>query len=245
MNIQAGLHQLYVRTIAQVIWFNEAISFYPKLKSFYRSQAGQIDRPPLILDIGANRGQSIHFFRQLFADAIVHSFEPNIRLFKKMQQWFENEKDIFLYNKGVSNKNGQLTFYENVLDETSSFEPTNPDSDYLKKKSRVLLVKPGNINKAKYEVAVTTLDEFVAVNNIQTIDILKVDVEGHEWEVLQGASETLSAKKVRLLQLEEHADDQYQNEGKNTRNLLRQLGYVELHRIKHGFGNFFEVIYSR
>jgi hypothetical protein len=45
---------------------------------------------------------------------------------------------IKIHNLGVSNINGELTFHENILDETSTFEELNFASKYLEKKAKIL-----------------------------------------------------------------------------------------------------------
>lgn len=52
-------------------------------------------------------------------------------------------------------------------------------------------------------VPVTTLDDFVTENNIEAIDILKIDVEGMEWEVLKGGKDTIS-KNLPIIVAETH-----------------------------------------
>ena len=77
-------------------------------------------------------------------------------------------------------------FYENVLHESSTFEELNMESKYLKVKSSILGVKPKNIVKDSYPVEVTTLSHFIKSKGLKSIDILKIDTEGHEFECLEG-----------------------------------------------------------
>lgn len=57
----------------------------------------------------------------------------------------------------------------------------------------------GNIAET---VTVTTLDQFCIDAHISRIDFLKIDTEGFEFEVLLGAAETLSARKISAIQFE-------------------------------------------
>ena len=41
---------------------------------------------PLIIDVGANEGQSIDRFKKIFKNPIIHSFEPNPDEFKKLKK---------------------------------------------------------------------------------------------------------------------------------------------------------------
>ena len=72
------------KIIQKLIHINEAIFFYPKLKKFYKQSL--INTNINILDIGANKGQSIDFFLEIYPNAIINSFEPNKKLFNYLQK---------------------------------------------------------------------------------------------------------------------------------------------------------------
>lgn len=55
-------------------------------------------------------------------------------------------------------------------------------------------------NKSK--IKLTTLDIFCDEENINSIDFLKIDVEGNEYNVLLGAKELLNNKKINVMQFE-------------------------------------------
>jgi FkbM family methyltransferase len=64
----------------------------------------------------------------------------------------------------------------------------------------------GRVNTSQHiktiQVPTTTLDEFTSKNQIDRIDFLKIDVEGFELEVLEGASRLLASKKIRAILFE-------------------------------------------
>jgi hypothetical protein len=133
----------------------------------------------------------------------------------------------------------------NVLDLTSSFEELNFSSDYLKTKSKVLgLSNPEEIIKNEQQVRVSTLNEQISLHGINNIELLKIDVEGHELHCLKGLSME-NAKKIKFLQIEQHEDDMYLNKIKYAEilDVLSSLGFKEKQRIKHAFGDFYEVIF--
>jgi FkbM family methyltransferase len=232
------------KIIQSLIHINEAVFFYPKLKKFYKENLKNASVS--ILDVGANKGQSIDFFLGINPNAKITAFEPNKKLFQFLQEKYHSNANINLNNLGVSNTNGELEFNENILDETSTFESLNLDSKYLEKKAKVLGVTKESIIVDKYKVAVVTLSEYLKLNDNSFFDVLKIDVEGHELQVLEGLFSNGIQFKIRLIQLESHNDDMYLSNSKHgdIDQLLNKNGYFEIAKIKHGFGDFAEIIYE-
>ena len=236
--------KLRTKIIQSLIHINEAVFFYPKLKKFYKENLKNASVS--ILDVGANKGQSIDFFLGINPNAKITAFEPNKKLFQFLQEKYHSNANINLNNLGVSNTNGELEFNENILDETSTFESLNLDSKYLEKKAKVLGVTKESIIVDKYKVAVVTLSEYLKLNDNSFFDVLKIDVEGHELQVLEGLFSNGNQIKIRLIQLESHNDDMYLSNSKHgdIDQLLNKNGYFEIAKIKHGFGDFAEIIYE-
>jgi FkbM family methyltransferase len=196
--------------------------------------------------VGANKGQSIQFFLKLFPGAVIYAFEPNPRLFKMLQKKYHGKKNIKLFNKGISSENGKLVLHETITDETSTFEELNYDSGYLKRKAKILGVKPDEVIHNRYEVDVITLNDFIAETGIQKIDIVKIDTEGHEHKCLEGL---FNGNKIDIdyIQLEQHYDDMYLHAGNvsSITGLLQQNHFNATANIKHGFGSFEEIIFKQ
>jgi FkbM family methyltransferase len=235
---------LRIKIIQFLIKLNENIFFYPSLKAFYKSII-KFDSP-VIIDVGANDGQSIRFFLKLFPNAKIFSFEPNPKLYNKLLLQFRGNNNINIFNKGVSNIVGKLFLNETVTDETSTFEELNYDSSYLNMKSRILGIKSENIISSKYEVDVITLDIFFKEMNLQKIDILKIDTEGHEMICLQGLFSN-NNHNVDYIQIEHHDDDMYKSTFSSSQfsEYFLGKGYKLQESIQHGFGNFKDLIYKK
>ena len=235
---------LRLKIIEKLIHLNENIVFYPRLRKYYQQNL-KASRP-VILDVGANKGQSIDFFLKLYKDCLIYAFEPNKRLYLQLLEKYRQNGNIKLFNSGVSSETGKLVFHETVTDETSTFEELNYDSEYLKMKARVLGVQPHEIIKSSYEVEVITLYDFIRKLELKQIDVIKIDTEGHEYKCLQGLFKEKLQCEIGFVQLEHHKDDMYLNKGSDDLipAILGKNGLALHKKIKHGFGDFDEIIYK-
>jgi len=229
-----------IRLISVTIWFAEYALFYPKLRRCLKSLPGPKPQS-VVLDVGANRGQSVKFFRSMFKHVEIYSFEPSPSIFKLLDSL--DIKNFHAFNVGISSTNGVKTFYESSLDEASTFDLPNINSEWHKTKSKVLGVNKDEMYSA-VSAPVRTLDSIIDENEIKEIFLLKVDVEGHEYEVLSGASLALSTKMIENIQIERHLDDLRINDETKIQNFLKDYGYYRIKSIKHSIGNFYEDIYS-
>lgn len=236
---------LRTKLIQRLVHINEAIFFYPKLRRFYKDNLRS--KNTSIIDVGANKGQSIDFFLKIDPQARIVAFEPNTKLFSLLQTKYAAHKNISLQNLGISNVEAELEFQENILDETSTFEPLNPDSKYLEKKAKVLGVHKKDIIVDRYKVRVIRLADYIS-HNKDFFDVLKIDVEGHEFACLEGLFDPGETGKlpIRFIQLESHNDDMYLNHDQHAKieKLLETNGFVKVAQIQHGFGDFAELIYE-
>ena len=241
---------MYLRTIRiKIIQFlinlNESLIFYPRLKKYYKSILN--NKNILILDVGVNKGQSIDFFHTINSSIQVIGFEPNYKMFDLLVKKYRYNKNIQLFQNGISSKKGNLIFNENIMDETSTFETVNTNSIYLKKKASILGLKnTDELILNRYEVEVISLSDFLDENHIKHIDVLKVDTEGHEYDCLLGLFQKKMDCKIDFIQLESHNDDMYLKKNENAINeLLEQNNFIIDARIQHGFGEIEELIFKR
>ena len=155
------------------------------------------DKSKDAIDVGVYRGVYSYKLAKYFN--FVHSFEPNPLLFpylnKNLKKIINN---IELYNFALSNNNGE-TLLKLPIRSKSVFS-TNIEELYQLGAASIHL--KNNFDKFK-EVSVKKkkLDEF-KINN--KIGFIKIDVEGHEIEVIDGAKKTiLDNMPVLLVEIEE------------------------------------------
>ena len=148
---------------------------------------------PVIFDVGANKGQSISFYRSLFSDATIYSFEPNTELYELLATTYKGHTDTVVSNIALGESKGSNEFIIFENNELSSFKPMDPNS-----------LNPFSNTKVghKTNIAVNTLDSYLQENNITEISLLKIDTQGYELEILKGSIESLQKGAIKHIYLE-------------------------------------------
>jgi len=170
---------------------------------------------PIILDVGAHTGESIIRFRNLYRKSIIHSFEPSKKNFKILKKYENLETKI--NNFALGNINEMKKFYINKDDSTSGFYKFFDNKNILDSSKEIVQIK--------------TLDEYIKSNNIESVDILKIDVQGFEAQVLKGAIQTLKSQ-IKIIELEIIFINYYEKKSSfsEIENIIMPLGF-ELYTI--------------
>lgn len=159
--------------------------------NYLKKKAGAGNSKKIIFDVGANVGTYINTIVKSFgASAEVHAFEPSAVTFKQLSENIGNQKNITLNNFGLSNAAEEKPIYYD-------HEKSGLTSLYQRQLSHYGI----EMNMSE-TIRLETLDAYCRSNNIETIFLLKVDVEGHELSVLQGAKNMLAEKKIHAIQFE-------------------------------------------
>jgi FkbM family methyltransferase len=169
-------------------------------KPFERDFSGipLLEPPPdaLFLDIGANRGQSTDAILMMSPGATVHLFEPNEELHARLQHRFGNRPDITVHNFGLGDEEMEADFYvpfykKWMFDGLASFDEREA-RDWLD--GRLYFFKESNVRVEKSICRVLRLDDLDLAPFF-----VKIDVQGFELNVLEGAERTLAAHTPVLL----------------------------------------------
>lgn len=159
----------------------------------------------VVLDIGANVGQSILRFNRYLEQAVFHTFEPIPRCHAILLDQFQGP-NFFHNHVALSNVNETREFYEFRKADTSSFLLPDKTSKWASQRAETWAEGDvENLVAARYEVSTMTLDNYL--DNFEQfaksrIHLLKVDTQGHESEVFGGATKLLSDPQRRPLLIE-------------------------------------------
>ncbi len=154
---------------------------YLMIKSF-------IKKGDIVIDAGAHKGEwSNLVLKHTDNNCLLYSFEPVPTFFKQLSEELVDRAQCCNAALGKHQTEVSMYYYYEESEGCSSL--------FERKVLHTIPVK-------KITVPVTYLDKFCTENNIDHIDFLKIDTEGSEWDVLQGAHELIADKKIPIIQFE-------------------------------------------
>ncbi len=207
---------------------NIDIKKYPNLDLRRRRKLLEYYNISKVLDVGANSGQyATELFKIGYSGKIV-SFEPVKSVYKKLNEISKNNKKWTTYNFGLGNKEEEMlinisenTYSSSLLDIMPSHVEGAPESKYINKET----------------VQIKTLDSvFNDVVKKDDVVLLKMDVQGFEKNVLEGAINSL--KNIKGIQLEMSIEELYKGEMLFDEMIafLKQYNF-SLHSLENGYFN--------
>lgn len=148
--------------------------------------------PYTVFDVGANQGQFLGLItsglrRRPFQ---AHAFEPSRRTFEILAERHGNDEHVTLNPCGLGRKPGEYVLY------------TDRDGSGLASLTKRRLDHIGREMGQSERVRIDTVDAYCEKHGIARIDLLKIDVEGHELDVLAGAERMFAEERVTLAAFE-------------------------------------------
>lgn len=159
----------------------------------HRGERGSV----VLFDVGANRGAyaraALFLASQCGVSIELHAFEPMQQSYAALSGDSELRRPgVYLNQWAASDTEGDVTMYADEPDsEIASFSPRN-----LSRKGASLG------QEFSQSVRACRLDAYLLEHHIRVVDLMKIDVEGHELNVIQGLGEKLHPAEIRCIQFE-------------------------------------------
>ena len=200
----------------------------------------------ILFDVGAHHGETLKLFLNKLDILEIHCFEAspiNFKILSKEIKKLNFKSNIYLNNVGIGSTNEDTFINQTEETSSSSINEFNINSEYFKKKMRILNIKNTKNFYNKIPIKVIKLDDYIEKKKIFKIDILKIDTEGFELNVLKGLK--LNNKKVKFIYFEHHYDDMIKKNYKfaDINKILNDYGFVKKYKSKMLFRKSFEYIY--
>tara|TARA_B110000444_G_scaffold38409_1_gene34043 strand:- start:1180 stop:2019 length:840 start_codon:yes stop_codon:yes gene_type:complete len=219
------------------IFLNEKFYLYGKITLDYDTgwSIELSKKANIIFDVGCNIGINSILFNHFSSAKRIYLFEPNpdalsVAVENSILNGFSEKVRIFNYC--ISNQNNQIMKFYSVLEGAAG----SLYKDFSK--------TAGDL-KSSYDVKTKTIDKICEDENIIP-DFVKIDVEGHEFQVLEGASKTALNGKTQFL-VEMHSSNLLSME-ENSNKVIKwtiAMNYKTLYLAKMLFINNSELIKHR
>jgi len=163
------------------------------------------------VDVGCHKGEILDIIRTFAPQGVHFAFEPIPHLYDGLVSKYKSNDTIKIFRQALSDRQGQAEFNHVI---------TNPAYSGIKKRTYDNACEKDE----KIRVELNTLDNCIPLN--QNIDLIKIDIEGGEYDMLKGAKKILQRCQPTLIF--EHglgASDAYGTEPKDLYGYLSSLGY--------------------
>lgn len=162
--------------------------WYPKTDGEYLIIKAFVKEEDIVFDAGAHVGEwSALALEHTKNKCKLYSFEPVPHFFEKLKNEVKNNAHCCQIALGAGQFQTTMNYY---------YEESEGCSSLFDRKAL------SSIPVQKISIHVTSLDKFCDTYKIDRINFLKIDVEGAEWDVLQGADHLISNKKIDFIQFE-------------------------------------------
>jgi FkbM family methyltransferase len=192
MSIQGDTKRL-LRALMHRAGFDLVRATAPQPTAF-EVQRQMFDTDIVIFDVGAHTGETSSIYRRLFPNSSIRAFEPTPTSVDTLRHRFADDHLLSVHRLALSDRAGSASFTVNRSDATNSLLKTDASVHEG--------WRPFVETEQVIDVETQTLDGFCVAEGIAAIDILKLDVQGAELRVLQGARQLLAAGRIQAVYLE-------------------------------------------
>ena len=201
-----------------------------------------------IFDVGCYRGS---FTESIIKHESKNGIKSNIFLFDpnpKVKNYITsllNNDNVKYFNLALDNSNEQKKFTLNQFFESSGSSLVSAQKEdkwyNITRKSFMQIVQPFKKIRGYIEIDVQTqsIDNFCLKNNINCIDLLKLDTEGNEFNVLKGAEKFLSENKIKVIYTEISATKaKHKNKVDEIENFLKKYNFEHVKSFRMPISSF-------
>ena len=169
----------------------------------------------VVLDIGTNIGLYSLWLNEKYTNLKVHCFEPIDVLYQTAVYNINNTKKedniFYINNIGLSNKKEEkyINYFPNASGLSTVCSDFEQKLDVIGKGSLInkYLVGKTVRNKEKIKIRLDTIKNYIIQNNLNEIELCKIDVECSELMIMEGFQEYVNNVKYYIIEIENYRNE--------------------------------------
>lgn len=171
---------------------------------------------PVVIDVGAHKGESIKNFLRYKPNALIYAFEPNQNLADKLNKKFKHNTNITIFDSAVSNKK-KLSLYIPYIN-------GYPFSGLSSVSKKNIIDRLNNYYSFEYSKKISFKNKKIRTITIDELslnpDLIKIDAEGYEFEIIKTGLKTINkSKPIIIIEFNKNSFDKLNN-------LLYKFNYI-------------------
>ena len=187
--------KIILRSILRLLRINKVLFryFYPRgyEQKFDETMFREIKSGDVIWDVGANIGYyTVKFAKAVGEEGFVQGFEPMPHTFKILKKAIRGHTNIGLTCCALGQSDSKLA----MLNDTEVGSPTN----------KILMSDKQSLSDKIVMIKVRSGDSLIKNKELKVPNFIKIDVEGHESDLIKGMTNLLKEPKLRTLAIEIH-----------------------------------------
>ena len=158
------------------------ISTSGEIRAVLQFLSNRVNDKLTIFDVGANRGEYCEAILSRLPNSRIYLFEPSPTVLRLLKDNIKEKDGVTFLNFGLGEKAEKRNLYK--------------ESEFARISSLTKL----DVTRAAFteQVSIRPLDQVFQELGLSAIDLLKIDVEGHELDVILGGVSTIEADPVVL-----------------------------------------------
>lgn len=188
------------------IWQGKSFNLYGEYSESEVKLFAKILQPTdVVIEVGGNIGSLMLPIARLIHQGVLMTFEPERTAFTALagNVAINNLRNVWPFHQAMGKEIGQINVPELDLEKTDNFGGLELDKDYS--------------SSPHYPIGMNTIDNLV----LNKCELIKIDVEGMELSVLEGAAKTINRLSPILI-----VEDDRQHKSTDLRAFLRDNGYT-------------------
>jgi len=144
-----------------------------------------------VLDIGANKGQFAMRIHKLLPDAEIFCFEPLSDCYEALKKQTKHNAKFRCFNYALGNEDGKQIIYHNEYSDSSSILPME---------QLHIEAFPFTKNSKQEYIEIHKLDSISNSLKLNKNILIKIDVQGFEYQVIMGGAKTLNDASILIIE---------------------------------------------